>query len=78
MNFIQSPPRFGNKSPKNGHYQAQNGKFQWLRRNFFKGGLKTKDMNTLKEMLTNSNPFILFFIWLESDNNTKTSSQWQE
>lgn len=42
MNFIQSPPRFGNKSLQNGNIEANNGNFRGLHGNYLWGGLKTK------------------------------------
>jgi len=42
MNLTQSPPRFGNKSPKNGKITAENGNFIGFIGNFFWGGRKTK------------------------------------
>ena len=69
MNFIQSPPRFGNESPQNGNITAQNGNFQWFSGIFLRAGERHKiiDMNIIKEILTNSNPFSLFCLWLLSD-----------
>ena len=63
MNFTQSPPYFGNKSPKNGSKTAKNGNFRSISRNFLRAG-ERQSMN-----MNNSNPFYLFFLWLLSDYN---------
>ena len=68
MNLTQSPPYPRAEIAHNALKSGSMGIISSIRQNFSGGGLKTKDTRTVKEILINSNPFILFFIWLESDN----------